>query len=91
MGHFSSPLLVTLVPCFITGPALGSFLYTVGGFTLPFFVVGSISLVPSFCLCLVIPDIDPDTVNNNNNNNNNKAPASDRDLTFVSLLRVSIL
>jgi predicted MFS family arabinose efflux permease len=49
-----------LVCSLALGPALGSFLYSVGGFTVPFFVVGSVSLVISLCLWLVIPDADAD-------------------------------
>jgi hypothetical protein len=41
---------------------IGSALYSLGGFTLPFVFVGSFATVMSFILCLVIPNIkaDPD-------------------------------
>ena len=40
------------IKCHFLGPALGSFLYGLGGFTLPFVVVGSIGNIP--CICYAI-------------------------------------
>jgi hypothetical protein len=37
---------------------IGSALYSLGGFTLPFVFVGSFATVMSFILCLVIPNIE---------------------------------
>ena len=36
---------------------MGAFLYSVGGFKLPFFVVGSIGLVVATCLLIFIPNV----------------------------------
>jgi predicted MFS family arabinose efflux permease len=49
------------MPCFKLGPALGSFLFSIGGFTLPFVVVGSIGLVVATILVFVIPNVKSDT------------------------------
>ena len=40
------------------GPALGSMLYSFGGFTLPFLVVASVALVNSIALAIVLPNIE---------------------------------
>ncbi len=61
------------------GPALGSFLYSIGGFTLPFLVVGSVGLVVATFLVFVIPNVKPDPV---------KKP-SETALTFKQIAMVS--
>jgi hypothetical protein len=58
----------------------------VGGFTLPFFAVGSTSLVLGFCLCLVVPDIESDKDEDNNNKEN--AESLDKKLTFMKIIGV---
>ena len=71
------------------GPALGSFLYTVGGFTLPFFVVGSISLILGVCLCLVIPDIESNPIEEfNNNAKDDKEKKNQENLSFLTVIKV---
>ena len=74
---------------------MGSFLYTLGGFNLPFFVVGTFSLVVSFGLFMVVPDIGSSADDRSSNNNNNdddgddgKKP-EDRNLSFLSFMKVS--
>jgi predicted MFS family arabinose efflux permease len=42
------------------GPALGALLFSLGGFQLPFLVVGSIGLVVATCLLLIIPNVKAD-------------------------------
>ena len=42
---------------YMLGPALGSFLYEMGGFILPYEMVGSILLVSAFGIYFSIPDI----------------------------------
>ena len=42
---------------YMLGPALGAFLYEVGGFTLPFVIVGSIGIVVATSLLFVIPNV----------------------------------
>ena len=65
-------------------------MYSVGGFTLPFFVVGSTSLVIGFCLCLVVPDIEAVPDKEDGDNNNKENPESlDKKLTFVDIIGVS--
>ena len=44
------------------GPALGSSLYSIGGFQLPFLVVGSIAFIVAFGLLIVIPNVKQDPV-----------------------------
>ena len=39
----------------LKGPAIGAWLYTVGGFTLPFLSVGVISIIVSSSLIVAIP------------------------------------
>ena len=64
-------------------------MYSVGGFTLPFFVVGSTSLVLGFCLCLVLPDIEGVADKEDNNNNKENAESLDKKLTLGDVFRVS--
>ena len=40
---------------FLSGPVLGSELYFLGGFLLPFAVVGSVGFILAVCLCFAIP------------------------------------
>ena len=40
-----------------TGPAIGSFLYSAGGFKLPFIVVGSFGVFVACGLFFIIPDL----------------------------------
>ncbi len=42
----------------LAGPAVGAALYDVGGFMLPFLVVGAVSTALSLCLILTIPTVD---------------------------------
>ena len=42
------------------GPALGALLFSLGGFQLPFLVVGSVGLVVATCLLIIIPNVKPD-------------------------------
>jgi hypothetical protein len=42
------------------GPALGSALYVVGGFTLPYIVVSSMAFVMAVVLALVVPKVTTD-------------------------------
>ena len=42
----------------LIGPAVGSFLYEIGGFKLPFMVVGALGILISFGLYLTIPDLE---------------------------------
>jgi predicted MFS family arabinose efflux permease len=39
------------------GPAIGAFLYEIGGFKLPFFIVGSFGMVVATGLLFVIPNV----------------------------------
>ena len=41
----------------ISGPAIGAFLYEIGGFKLPFFAVGAFGMVVATCLLFVIPNV----------------------------------
>ena len=41
---------------FYIGPVIGSALYSLGGFLLPFVVVGSLDIVLAICLFFAIPN-----------------------------------
>ena len=43
--------------CHISGPALGSALYSIGGFPLPFLSVGTFGLLVAIALYFVVPDV----------------------------------
>ena len=53
--------------CFMTfnytyvGPVVGSFLYSVGGFSLPFYVIGGLTTGLSLALLFVVPNINKDS------------------------------
>jgi predicted MFS family arabinose efflux permease len=64
------------------GPALGSFLYSVGGFTLPFLVVGTCALVMAIVLCMVVPPVKMDE--------RDADDTTSKSLTFATLARVSL-
>ena len=49
---------------FVLGPAIGAYFYNLGGFILPFEICGSISIVISIILLLVIPPISASSANN---------------------------
>ncbi len=42
---------------FDTGPSIGSLLYSVGGFGLPFFTIGSVGILLAVSLLLLVPKI----------------------------------
>ncbi|XP_059097668.1 MFS-type transporter SLC18B1-like [Tigriopus californicus] len=44
---------------YMFGPVLGSLLFEVGGFALPYYVVGGIVLVLAFALLLIVPNVKP--------------------------------
>ena len=47
--------------CAYLGPMVGSFLYSVGGFSLPYYVVGGLTTGLSLVLLLVVPNINKDS------------------------------
>ena len=63
---------------YMLGPALGSVLYSLGGFLLPFLVFGSIGLIVALALLLVIPDVKSDGL-------------WGKTLTFNELIKVGML
>lgn len=60
------------------GPALGAFLFEVGGYLLPFVLVGSIGLVVATGMVFLIPNVKSEPI----------ASASGRKLTFSLIIRV---
>lgn len=44
---------------FPIGPVLGSLIYEIGGFALPFYIVGGIVLLLAFALSLIVPNVKP--------------------------------
>lgn len=63
---------------YMLGPALGSALYSAGGFLLPFIVVGSWCLVVAIALYFAIPNVKPD--------NSDRADTG-KSLTLLGLLK----
>ena len=63
----------------VPGPAVGSVLYNVGGFQLPFLVVGSVAVIVANIMVLVIPNAKPDPVKK----------SSAKSLTFIDILVVN--
>ena len=51
----------------VKGPAIGSALYSLGGFTLPFLSCGILGLVMGICLLFSVPKIDTNTKEENDN------------------------
>ena len=49
------------IKCHYLGPALGSFLYGLGGFTLPFVVVGSIGVAVATSFVFVMDNVQTDS------------------------------
>ncbi|GIY40326.1 MFS-type transporter SLC18B1, partial [Caerostris extrusa] len=41
----------------ITGPTLGGALYDLGGYGLPFYVVGTIVMIDAIVICFILPDV----------------------------------
>ena len=64
------------------GPAVGSLLYSAGGFLLPFVVVGSIGLVVATALLILIPNVRSDE-------SMAGGGSTGRTLTFGTLVKVS--
>ena len=65
---------------YYVGPALGAFLYELGGFTLPFVVVGAIGLAVATSLVFVIPNVKPDL-------NRQQSAASAKNLTLTDIAK----
>ena len=63
------------------GPALGSALYIVGGFTLPYLVVASMALIMAIVLALVVPNVYADV--------KEEGDTSTVKLTFTQLIKVT--
>ena len=61
------------------GPALGSALYNLGGFSLPFFSVGSGALLVAILLLVVVPNVTTDS---------KEKTDGGKSLTFSGLFRV---
>ena len=63
----------------ISGPAIGSALFQIGGFLLPFLLVGSWCLIVAILQLFVLPDINVD---------DSKNAQIKRNLTFFDLAKV---
>ena len=69
-----------LTKCFNElGPALGSALYGLGGFSLPFFSVGSVTLAVAVLLLIVVPSVETEKKDKTDGG---------KTLTFAGLFRV---
>ncbi len=66
---------------FFSGPALGSALYSLGGFTLPFVSVGSATFLVAILLLIIVPNV---TMEEKDKTERGKA------LTFTHLLKVML-
>ena len=69
--------------CFNLGPAVGSALYELGGFTLPFLVVGVWCSVSAIGLLFTLPN-----VNKNNNKEDTADNANKKKIGFKDLIKV---
>ena len=69
--------------CFNLGPAVGSALYQLGGFTLPFLVVGVWCSVSAIGLLFTLPN-----VNKNNNKEDTADNANKKKIGFKDLIKV---
>ena len=80
-----------------SGPAIGSFLYTAGGFKLPFIVVGSLGVCISAGLFFIIPDLkkakrvrqddqEGDSLVSNKETKKEKMPLTMRDVVTVCVI-----
>ena len=70
--------------CLTLGPLIGSELYKLGGFTLPFYSVGAFATVMSFALCVFVPNVKDDDKDGKDKKEQDQNQAS-----FLSLLKVS--
>ena len=66
---------------YFLGPALGSALFSVGGFTLPYIVVASLALIMAIVLSVVVPKVYTDA--------KEEGDSSTVKMTFASLLTVT--
>ena len=64
---------------YISGPAIGAGLYSVGGFSLPYFVVGSMALIMAIVLVFVVPKVQTDI--------KAKQVKQSKSLTFAAILK----
>lgn len=62
-------LIFTINYFFNSGPAIGSFLYDVGGFPLPFFSTGALALLIAIMLVFSIPDVQSQSYESMDGNN----------------------
>ena len=72
-------------PVYQIGPALGSALYSLGGFSLPFLSVGTFGLLVAIALYFVVPDVQA---------NQNDSPDDDRkvlNLRGIAKVRISAI
>jgi predicted MFS family arabinose efflux permease len=53
----ANTLKTALKSFFVLGPALGSYLYNIGGFTLPYIVVASMALIMAVVLTFIVPKV----------------------------------
>ena len=68
----------------ILGPAVGSYLYSLGGFTLPFFTFGMLTMVLSLGLVVLMPKIKETKKNLDILN-------PPKNLTFSTMLKVNFI
>lgn len=73
---------ILLILFTVSGPLIGSVLYKVGGFGMPFWVVGATGCVVAVCLHFMIPNV--------NGKNANSPDATTKSLTVKDVLKVSI-
>jgi hypothetical protein len=63
------------------GPALGSALYSLGGFTLPFISVGSVTLLIAIFLLIIVPNVTTEAKDKTDGG---------KSLTFAGLIKVNL-
>lgn len=70
------------------GPAVGSFLYEIGGFVLPFEIMGGLCLLAAFGVFFSIPDFPEDNSNGGGDSLTSKSNDLKKRMGLTSVLKV---
>ena len=80
---------------FMVGPPIGSVLYEYGGFTAPFYVIGSLTAVVAVVLILLVPKMKDGQESQDNNGDGKKRQSSSgggtMKLSFLEIIKVVTL
>ena len=81
---------------FYVGPVVGSALYTVGGFSLPFYAVGGLTTLIAVVMLFIVPNINKDDedhqkkalLKNGKNNNTSNERKPEKSLSLLAVAKV---